>query len=152
MKKYLSASLTGLIILLTFLIVLTGCGSGSTSSVNSNSTKTNSNSGTGKAVSSGNEAVAIVKKFSGSDASKHTFELDNDNQVIPDGQGNYSPSRSDNSVSNGIDCYVVRVYDETNDGNGGSNQENIGWYFVSKSTGKVFEMTDPTADKLEVLN
>lgn len=133
--------------------------SGSSTSTNSNtntsysnSTKTNSNSGTGKAVASASEAITIVKKLAGSEAGKYKFEYSNEGQVIPDGQGNYNASRDDKRVSNGIDCYIIRVYNEINYGSGGVKQENFGWYFVSMSTGKVFEMTDPAEDKLEELN
>jgi hypothetical protein len=129
--------------------------SGSSTNTNTNmktNTNTNSNAGTGKSVSSANEAITIVKKLAGSEASKYKFEFSNEGQVIPDGQGNYNASRDDKRVSNGIDCYIVRVYNEINYGSDGVKQENFGWYFVSKSTGEVFEMTDPAEDKLEVLN
>lgn len=125
--------------------------SGSSTNTNSTNKTTNSNSKTEKSVSNANDAIAIVKKLAGSEASKYKFELDNEGQVIPDGNGNYSASRDDKSVSNGIDCYIIRVYNETKNGTD-IRQDNIGWYFVSKSTGKVFEMTDPAEPNLELLN
>ena len=101
-------------------------------------------------IKSGKDAVAIVKKIMGKKASGYKFELDEDNQVIPDGNGNYAASRESEKISNGIDCYVVRVFKEKAKG-GSVSQDNYAWFFVSKSTGKVYKMTDPFQEKLEVL-
>lgn len=138
MKKKMSAGLKCITGLLAVSLVLTGS-SGSDAGVKP-----------GKPVSGGDEAIAIVKKLVGSNAGKYKFELNDDNQVIPDGKGNYAPSRDDKKVSDGIDCYVVRVFKET-EIDGGVSQDNLGWYFVSKSTGKVYLMTDPYQEKLKVL-
>ena len=141
MKKKISARLMGITGLLAVsLVLIGGTGSGSDAGVKS-----------GKPVSSGNDAIAIVKKLVGKDAARYKFELDEDNQVIPDGQGNFAASREDKKVSKGIDCYVVRVFIET-ESDSGVSQDNLGWYFVSKSTGKVYLMTDPYQVELKVLN
>lgn len=101
-------------------------------------------------IKSGDEAVAIVKKLVGKKAARYKYELNEDNQVIPDGKGNFAASREDGKVSNGIDCYVVRVFTETTAGDSVS-QENFAWFFVAKSTGKVYKMTDPFQEKLKVV-
>jgi len=106
--------------------------------------------GNGLKIKSGKDAIAVVKKLVGKKASKYKFELDEDNQVIPDGNGNYAASRESEKVSNGIDCYVVRVFKEVTKKDSVS-QDNLGWFFVSKSTGKVYKMTDPYQTNLEVL-
>ncbi len=101
-------------------------------------------------VKSGKDAISIVKKLVGKKAAKYKFELDDENQVIPDGNGNYAASRESEKISNGIDCFVVRVFKETANGDSVS-QDNYAWFFVSKSTGKVYKMTDPYQEKLEVM-
>lgn len=119
---------------------------------NANTNKnTNAEAGKGKSVSSSNEAITIVKKLLGSENNKYIYELDHEDQVIPDGKGNYNANRDNGRVSNGIDCYIIRVYTEKKQGDSIS-QDNIGWYFVSKSTGKVYEMKDPYEQKLKMLN
>jgi hypothetical protein len=153
-KKYVLAGLMCLILLFTCLVTLTGCGSDSSIS-DSKTTETNTNtdadSGKGKSVSSVNDAITIVKKLLGSGSEKYIYELDHEDQVIPDGKGNYNANRGDGKVANGIDCYIIRVFTETKQGDRIA-QDNFGWYFVSKSTGKVYEMQDPYEQKLKPLN
>ena len=71
--------------------------------------------------------------------------------MVPDGKGNYNANREDGKVKNGLDCYVIRVFTEKKQGDSIS-QDNKGWYFVIKSTGKVYEMTDPFVEKLTPFN
>lgn len=111
----------------------------------------NTNTNAESAVSSSNEAITIVKKLLGSGNNKYIYELDHEDQVIPDGKGNYNANRDNGKVANGIDCYIIRVYTEKKQGDSIA-QDNIGWYFVSKSTGKVYEMKDPYEQKLKMLN
>ena len=120
--------------------------------VNANTNQnTNAESGKGKSVTSANAAIARVIKLLGNGNNKYFFELDHEDQVIPDGKGNYNANRDNGKVANGIDCYIIRVYTEKKQGDSIS-QDNIGWYFVSKSTGKVYEMQDPYEQKLKLLN
>ena len=116
-----------------------------------NESKTAARSDSGSPVASSNEAIQIVKKLLGSGNNKYIFELDHEDKVIKDDKGNYYTNRDNNSDANGIDCYIIRVYTETSKGDSVA-QDNIGWYFVSKSTGMVFELKDPYDTKLKVLN
>lgn len=73
-----------------------------------------------------------------------------EDKVIKD-KGNYYINRDNSSQSEGIDCFIIRVFTEVSKDDS-TRQDNIGWYFVSKSTGKVFELKDPYDQKLKVLN
>ena len=117
----------------------------------STNTNTNAESGKGKSVTTANAAIARVIKLLGNGNNKYFFELDHEDQVIPDGKGNYNANRDNGKVANGIDCYIIRVYTEEKQGDSIS-QDNIGWYFVSKSTGEVYEMKDPYEQELKMLN
>ncbi|TGE37382.1 hypothetical protein E4K67_16255 [Desulfosporosinus fructosivorans] len=117
----------------------------------STNTNTNAESGKGKSVTTANAAIARVIKLLGNGNNKYSFELDHEDQVIPDGKGNYNANRDNGKVANGIDCYIIRVYTEEKQGDSIS-QDNIGWYFVSKSTGEVYEMKDPYEQELKMLN
>ena len=118
---------------------------------NTSNSKTAAQSASGSPVASSNAAIQIVKKLLGSGNNKYIFELDHEDKVIKDDKGNYYTNRDNNGDANGIDCYIIRVYTETTKGDSVA-QDNIGWYFVSKSTGKVSELKDPYDTKLKVLN
>ncbi|WP_088227852.1 hypothetical protein [Desulfosporosinus sp. FKB] len=45
---------------------------------------------------------------------------------------------------NGIDCYVIHVYEVVNDGGGAAHTATAGWYAVQKNDGKVYDnILDP---------
>ena len=118
---------------------------------NAANAKADTESESGSPVASSNEAVKVVKKLLGSGNGKYIFELDHEDKVIKDDKGDFYTNRDNTSESNGIDCFIIRVYTEVSKDDS-TTQDNIGWYYVSKSTGKVFELKDPYDKKLKLLN
>lgn len=101
-------------------------------------------------ISSSDEAIQIVKDLVGTGNDQYIFEFSNEDKVIED-NGNFSVNRDSANPDEGMDCMVIRVFTELKEGDSIS-QNNIGWYFVSKNNGKVFEMIDPYETKLKAVN
>jgi len=136
------------------MFAFAACGNSGNSETSSTSEVSSSNSdtssGTVSAVSSNNDAIKIVKDLVGSGNGKYIFEFSNEDKVIKDKNGDFYVNREGGS-SEGMDCINIRVFTEVKEGDNIS-QDNIGWYFVSKSDGKVFEMKDPNETKLKAVN
>ena len=113
-------------------------------------TNSDTSSGTVSPVSSNDDAIKIVKDLVGSGNGKYIFEFSNEDKVIKDKNGDFYVNREEGN-SEGMECIIIRVFTEVKEGDNIS-QDNIGWYFVSKSNGKVFEMKDPYEPKLNAVN
>ena len=105
----------------------------------------------GSPVTSSDKAIQVVKNLLGSGNGKYIFEPNQDDKVMKDDKGDYYINRDNSSQAKGIDCFNIRVFTEVSK-NDSTTQDNIGWYYVSKSTGKVYELKDPFDSKLKVLN
>ena len=73
---------------------------------NSANAKSDTGSDSGNPVASSNEAIQVVRKLVGSGNNKYIFELDHEDKVIKDDNGNFYTNRNNTSGSNGIDCFI----------------------------------------------
>lgn len=138
-------------LLCTVLIfVFVACGDSQDSEISSQSA-TDASSETGSPIASSDEAIQLVKTLVGNENDKYIFEFDNEDKILKDDNGDFYINRDIESSTDGLECFIIRVYTETKDGDNIS-QDNIGWYFVSKSNSKVFEITDPYETKLKAIN
>lgn len=136
-------------LIIIVMSILVACGDSNSSGISSE-TDSDISSEAVNSISSSDEAVQIVKDLVGSGDGQYSFEFSNEDKVI-EKDGDFFVNRDDENPDEGMDCFNIRVFTELQEGDSIS-QENIGWYFVCKSNGKVFEMKDPFESKLTAMD